>query len=129
MTRRFAFRIKIYKHYLRRLMKAKKESAYQQRLTKPTAKEIGIWARMYAPGVAFTNVARDIRRVTEPGEDYDPEFDLLLRGQVVPNVIDRYSEKFLAHIIKGIIAPCDMDERLEALVRTRPDGRRIYEEL
>jgi len=48
-------------------------------------------------------VARDIRTVTDPGENYDPEFDLLLRGQVVPEVIENYSDKFLARVIKGVV--------------------------
>ena len=126
MTRGLSDRVKVYKKYLRLLIAAHRDTAYKMKLKMPTAREIGDWARTAAKGVAFSNVARDIREVTRPGERYDPEFDLLLRGQVVPEVIDSYSDKFLSNIIKNVITPEDLDEKLAA-INLRPDGRRVWE--
>jgi len=130
MTRKAIFRIRIYKQYLRRRIKSLKDHAYKIKLKLPTAKELAEKARESAPGVMFTNVARDIRMLTEPGENYDAEFDLLYRGQVVPEIIERYSETLLAKMIKNVVEPSAMDERLADLSRrSRPDNRPLWEDL
>ena len=129
MTKKFVKRIGVYKRVLRRRMQQLRPHAWKVKLTRPTAKEIGEEARNELPGFSFSNVARDIRHLTEPGDDYDPEFDLLLRGQVVPEIVERYSETYLASLVKNVLTPKDMDARLRTLPRTRPDGRRFWEEL
>lgn len=121
-------RVKVYKRFLVRRMKAMKESAFKVKLTHLTAKELGERAREFAPGVSFTNVARDVRLLTSAGENYDAEFDLLWRGQVIPQIVSDYSETYLADLMKGVLSPSEMDARLRE-VRTRPDGKPVWEDV
>jgi len=129
MTGSFRRRIACLKKYLRRLMASRKEDAYKVKLTRPTAKELREVMREWCPGVRFTNVARDIRIVTEAGETYDAEFDLLWRGLLLPEIVAKYSEAYLAKLVKNVIAPDMLEKRIAAEIRRRPDGRAIYEEV
>lgn len=87
-------------------------------------------AEPMATGVAFTNVARDLRRLTHAGEYYDAGFDLLLRTQELPQLIECYSETWLRTLIQNVIAPADLDARLaDFLPRSLPGNRRRWEPL
>lgn len=128
MTDQCCRRVKFYKGFLVRRIKALKSIAQKEKLKRLTAKALGEAAREAMPGIPFTNVARDIRMLTHPGEEYNPEFDLLWRAQTIPALIERYSPTYLASLVKGVIAPTDLDAR-RAEVRRRPDGRRVFDPL
>jgi len=129
MTRGLPFRIETYKDCLRAVMSANKKIAFKEKLKALSVRELRVMAESYACGQSFSNVWRDVRRVTEPGRGYDAEFDFLWRGQAIPHIVADYTDTMLGTLIQGVVTPRDMDERFRSLQRRRPDGRAVYEEV
>lgn len=125
MTARFMRRLKAYKELLKKRIRARQGMAFKMKLERPLAKDFAAYVADFCPGVVVTNPARDIRALVSAGPKFDAEFAFLYHGQLCPQFIEDYSEKYLAQLVKRCVTPDDVERGL----RRRGDGKPVWEEL
>ena len=125
MTKRFLRRIRAYKELLKRRIRARQGMAYKVKLERPLAKEFAAYLVDFCPGEQVSNPARDVRELISAGPKFDAEFAFLYHGQLCPQFIEDYSDTYLAKLVKRCFTPTDVEQ----VLRRRPDGKPIWEEV
>ena len=125
MTKRFLRRIRAYKELLRKRIRARQGMAFKVKLERPLAKDFAAYLVDFYPGEQVSNPARDVRELISAGPKFDAEFAFLYHGQLCPQFIEDYTDTYLAKLVKRCFTPTDVEQ----VLRRRPDGKPVWEEM
>ena len=125
MTKRFLRRIRAYKELLRKRIRVRQGMAFKVKLERPLAKDFAAYLVDFYPGEQVSNPARDVRELISAGPKFDAEFAFLYHGQLCPQFIEDYTDTYLAKLVKRCFTPTDVEQ----VLRRRPDGKPVWEEM